>query len=207
MTNSVNMRFPHTGLYFFLRICYVIKMKEVNPMKKQELFDLLYQLASPIAMLLAGLVLVFCPDVATALVSRLLGWVITLVGIGFGIGAILDRDKSIRRGITAVGLVCIGGFLSANPLVLAAFVGKIIGLLIALRGIREVFLARSRGYGMVPAAITAAAGAFLILLPMTASRLLFSGCGIVILLAGIMMLLEKLRHRQLPPGRRDIIDV
>lgn len=175
-------------------------------MKKQELFDLLYLLASPIAMILAGTVLLLCPDVASVLISRLLGLCITLTGISFGIGAIMNRGKAVSWGITAVGLACIGGFLTANPLVLAAFAGKLIGLLIALRGIREVFLAKDRGYGLLPAIIISVAGALLFLLPMTASRLLFSGCGAVLLATGVWMLLDKLRHRRLPPDKPDIID-
>ena len=176
-------------------------------MKKQELMDLVIDLASPLAMVLAGLILVFCPDAATVLVSRLLGWAITLVGIGFGIGAIVDRRKAVSRGVTAVGLACIGGFLTANPLLLAALIGKVIGLLIFLRGLRELFLAGRQGYGLILAIVVTAAGLVLMLLPMTASRLLFTGCGVVILVAGVMMLLSKFRHRRLPPDRPDIIDV
>lgn len=176
-------------------------------MKKHEILDLFYELGSSVALILAGLVLIFCPDVASALVSRLLGWCITLVGIGFGIGAIVNRSKAVRRGVIAVGLACIGGFLSANPLVLAAFVGKLIGLLILLRGVRELFLAHSRDYGQILGLVITLAGAALILLPMTASRLVFSGCGLVILVSGVLMLVEKLRRRRLPSGRPDIIDV
>lgn len=193
-------------LYFFPVFCYAIATKEVNPMKKREILDLVYELASPAAMILAGVLLVFCPDAASALVSRLLGWAMTLVGIGFGISAIVNRSKAISRGITAVGLACIGGFLTANPLSLAAFVGKIIGLLVLLRGLRELFLSRSRGYGQLLALVLTVVGGALILLPMTASRLLFSGCGVVLLVAGVLMLLDKLRRRQLPPGKQDIID-
>ena len=175
-------------------------------MKKTDILNLLYELASPLALVLAGLILVFCPDAATILISRLLGWILTLVGIGFGIGAILNHSKAISRGITSVGLVCIGGFLSANPLLLAAFAGKLIGILILLRGIRELFLARNRGSGILLAGILTAAGFLLTLLPMTASRLLFSGCGLLILAAGVWMLIQKLRNRQLPPGKPPIID-
>lgn len=176
-------------------------------MKKQELMDFLFQMASPLAMVLAGLILVFCPDAATVLISRLLGWAITLAGIGYGIGAIVDRRKAISRGVTAVGLACIGGFLTANPLLLAAFLGKVIGLLIFLRGLRELFLAGRQGYGQLLAILVTVAGLALMLLPMTASRLLFSGCGVVILVAGVMMLLSKFRHRRLPPDRPDVIDI
>lgn len=175
-------------------------------MKKQEIWNLLYELASPVAMILAGLVLLLCPDAASVLVARLLGWAITLVGIGFGIGALLNRSKAVSRGVTAVGLACIGGFLTANPLVLAAFVGRIIGVLIALRGIRELILARGRGHGSLPGMIVTVAGVVLTLLPMTASRLIFSACGAVILAAGVWMLIDRLRDRHLPPGRQDVID-
>lgn len=175
-------------------------------MKKNQLFSLLYQIASPLALILAGLVLTFFPDTASALISRLLGWGITLAGIGFGIGAIINRRKAVSRGVTAVGLACIGGFLTANPLLLAAFVGRVIGLLIALRGIREVFLSRSLGRGQLLAVILTAAGILLTVLPMTASRLAFSACGLVVTATGVLMLLDKFRHRRLPQDKPDIID-
>ena len=175
-------------------------------MKKTDFWNLLYELASPLALILAGLILVFCPDAATVLLSRLLGWILTLAGIGFGIGALVNRCKAVSRGITSVGLVCIGGYLSANPLLLAAFAGKLMGILILLRGIRELFLARNRGYGQILSGIVIAAGALLVLLPMTSSRILFFGCGLVILAVGVWMLIQKLRNRRFPPGRPDIID-
>lgn len=176
-------------------------------MKKFDIPSLLFDLASPVAMILAGLVLTFCPDMASAVVARLLGWAITLVGIGFGIAALVNRRRAISLGVTAVGLACIGGFLTANPLVLAAFLGRIIGVLIALRGIREAFLCRSLGHSPLLAGITLGAGAVLTVLPMTASRLVFTLCGVAILVAGVWMLLQKIRDRRLPPGRPDIIDV
>ena len=175
-------------------------------MKKDTVFELFVQLASPIAMILAGLVLTFCPDAASVLISRLLGWVLTAVGIGFGIGAIVNRGRAVSRGVTAVGLVCIGGLLSANPLLLAAFLGRILGALIALRGLRELFLSQSRGHGQLLALVITIVDIALVVLPMTASRLVFSGCGLVITVAGVLMLLDRLRDRRLPPGKDDIID-
>ena len=175
-------------------------------MKKNQIFSFLYQLASPLALILAGLVLTFFPDTASALISRLLGWALTLAGIVCGIWAVFDRRRAVSKGISAVSLVCIGGFLSANPLLLAAFVGRIIGVLIALRGIREVFLSRSLGHGQLLAGILTAAGIALTVLPMTASRLVFSGCGLVVTATGVLMLLDKLRQHRLPPDKPDIID-
>lgn len=176
-------------------------------MKKRDMLSLLYQLASPLLLILLGAVLVFNPDSASALIARLLGWLMTLIGIGTGIWAILDRRSAIGKGVAAVGCVCIGGWLLANPLLLAAGIGRILGILIALRGIRDGFLSRSRGHGGLLAILTTAVGIVLVVLPMTTSRLVFSICGVVILVIGIAMLLDRLKDRRyLESGGSDIID-
>lgn len=175
-------------------------------MKKREFFDLIYLLAAPAALILVGVVLIFAPDTASVLISRLLGWVLTLAGIFTGIWAIFGGGK-VGKGLLAVGLVCVGGFLSANPLMLAAFVGRIIGVLIALRGLRDLFLSRSRGHGQTLALMLTVAGIVLILLPLTTSRIVFSLCGAVVLVLGVLSLLDRLRDaRRLPKGKDDIID-
>lgn len=176
-------------------------------MKDNRFLDLLYQLASPVAVTVLGLLLVVNPDSASVLIARVIGWLLTVIGIGFGISAILDREHAVRKGITAVLFACTGGVLSANPLLLAAWIGRIIGVLIALRGIRDLFLYSSRGYSRVLALITAAVGALLVVLPMTTSRLVFSFCGLVVLFIGIGMLVDRLKHRKrLPKGDDNIID-
>lgn len=177
-------------------------------MKKNSFLQLLYQLASPLAVILLGLVLVICPDTATALVARILGWILTVIGIGFGIAAIIDRDHAIRKGVTAVGFACVGGWLTANPLILAAWLGRMLGLLITARGIRDLMLHASYGYSRLLALITAAVGVVLMVLPLTTSRLVFSVCGIVVLLLGVGMLLDRLKQlRYLPRGNdNNIID-
>lgn len=176
-------------------------------MNKNNISRLIYQLASPVAVILLGLVLTFCPDTATAFLSRILGWILTVIGICFGIAAILDRDRAIRKGITAVAFACTGGWLTANPLLLAAWIGRLLGLLIAVRGVRDLMLCGSRGYSRILALITAGVGVVLTVLPLTTSRLLFSVCGIVVLLLGIGMLLDRLKNmRYLPGGKDNIID-
>lgn len=177
-------------------------------MIKNRLSHVPYQLASPVAVILLGLVLIVCPDIATALAARILGWILTIIGIGFGIAAIIDRDHAVRKGITAVVFACAGGWLTANPLVLAAWLGRLMGLMITARGVRDLMLCASRGYSRILALITAAVGVVLIVLPMTTSRLVFAVCGIVVLLLGIGMLLDRLKHlHYLPQGKdRNIID-
>lgn len=177
-------------------------------MKKQDIFSLIYQLASPVLLILLGLVLVFSPDTASALIARILGWVLTLAGIGFGISAIVNRSGAVGKGIMAVGCVCIGGFLSANPLLLAAGIGKLLGALIVVRGLRDLFLSRQRGHGQALALVTAVVGVVLMVLPLTTSRLVFSLCGVVVLAIGVAMLFDRLkgRHWLEDGGDPDIID-
>ena len=177
-------------------------------MKKNVFTQLVFQLASPVAVILLGLVLIVCPDTATALVARILGWILTLIGIGVGIFAIIDREHAIRKGMTAVGFACVGGWLTANPLVLAAWIGRLLGIFMAFRGIRDLMLCASRGYSRLLALITVAVGVVLVVLPLTTSRLVFSVCGIVVLLLGVGMLLDRLKQmRYLPQGKdSNIID-
>lgn len=176
-------------------------------MKKHDILSLVSQLASPVLLIVLGVILLFNPDSASALIAKLLGWIVTLVGIGIGISAIVDRRGAIGKGVCSVGCVCIGGWLLANPLVLAAGVGRLLGILIAIRGIRDVLQSRSRGHGQKLAIITTVVGIVLAVLPMTTSRLVFSICGAVILVIGIAMLIDRLKNRRyLDGGDSDIVD-
>lgn len=176
-------------------------------MKKNSVLDMLYQLASPIAVVLLGLLLTVNPDSASILIARILGWGLTVVGIGFGIAALIDRDHAVRKGITAVLFACAGGTLAAKPLLLAAWIGRIIGLLIAVRGIRDLMISHNYGYSRILALITAAVGTILVVLPLTTSRLVFSLCGLVVLFIGAGMLVDRLKNRKyLPKGDDNIID-
>ena len=171
-------------------------MKEVNPMKKRDILPLLYQLASPIALMLLGLILILNPDSASALLARILGWCAILAGIGIGVAAIFSHSGQVGKGIMAVGCVSVGGFLMRNPLVLAAGIGRLLGNLLILRGGRDIMLSNRRGHGRILAIIVTAVGVVLTLLPLTTSRLVFSGCGVVVLLAGGAMLLDRLRNKR-----------
>lgn len=165
-------------------------------MKKHDIFSLLYQLASPLALMLLGLTLIFSPDTASALLSRILGWVAILAGVGIGIAAIFSKNGQVAKGILAVGCVSIGGFLMRNPLVLAAGLGRILGVLLILRGGRDVIQSRRRGHGQLLAIAVTVIGVVLTVLPMTTSRLVFSGIGAVVLLIGVAMLLDRLKDRK-----------
>lgn len=185
---------------------YTYLKKEVNAMKKGDKIPLISRLASPVLLVLLGAILVFNPDSASAMIARVLGWILTLVGIGFGISAIVNRSGVVGKGITAVGCVCIGGFLVANPLLLAAGIGKLLGILIIIRGLRDVF--QFRGKSQLLAILTVVVGVVLVALPLTTSRLVFCICGIVILGIGITMLIDRLKNSPRLEGGDDpnIID-
>ena len=176
-------------------------------MKKNSVLNMLYQLASPVAVMLLGLLLAVNPDSASILIARILGWGLSLIAVGFGVAALLDPDHRIRKGITAVLFACAGGTLAAKPLLLAAWIGRLIGLLIAARGFRDLMISGRYGYSRILALITAVVGTILVVLPMTTSRLVFSLCGLVVLFIGAGMLVDRLKHRKyLEKGDDNIID-
>lgn len=177
-------------------------------MKKQEFFSTLRFLLAPILMIALGLLLLIHPDSASVLLSRLLGGLLTLLGIGFGIAA-LFRDRGRIGGlITAAALLIFGGILSANPLLLAAFAGRVAGLLLVIDGLGDMVQAHRRGVRFLLPLLVTILGGILVLLPMTASRLVFSLCGLAVTVIGVFMLLDRLRLRRLTGGDEDpnIID-
>ena len=176
-------------------------------MKKRDILSLVYQLASPVALILLGLILIIHPDTASALIARLLGWGMLLAGIGIGIAAIVSKRGQVGKGVAAVGCVTISGFLMRNPLILAAGIGRLLGILLILRGGRDVMLSSRSGHGRILAILTTVVGVVLTVLPLTTSRLVFSLCGVVVLGIGIAMLIDRLKGRRyLEDGDPNIID-
>lgn len=176
-------------------------------MKKQEIFSVLQLFLAPVLVILLGLLLLINPDSASVLISRLLGGILTVLGVGFGISALFS-DKKIGKLILAFALFGCGGILAASPLLLASFAGRVVGILLFLDGVTDLVNAHRRGIrGLMPLLVTILGG-ILILMPMSASRLVFGLCGLAVTVTGIFMLLDRLRRRQLPRGNDDpnIID-
>ncbi len=175
-------------------------------MRKSDILSLGRLLLGPVVMILLGALLLVSPDSASVLIGKLLSWGLLALGIGFGIGALLSEKKAGKL-IAALVLFAGSSALGRNPLMLAAFAGRVVGLLLVLDGIGDLLNARIRGVrAVMPIAVTAI-GAVLVLMPMTASRLVFSLCGLAVLILGVVMLLDRLRRPQLPGGGKpDIID-
>ena len=177
-------------------------------MNRNDLFGKIQLLLTPALITVLGLVLVFCPDSASALIAKLLGWILGLVAIGFGISALTNANG--RAGKVAAAILCavIGGWLGNNPLILAAWFGRIIGIVLILDGLQDIGANRRLGKRFVMPLLVLAVGAVLLLLPMTASRLIFSVLGVVVLILGGSMLLDRLRgYKSLnSPDDPNIID-
>lgn len=176
-------------------------------MKNEKLRSFLDLLMTPALMMVLGLVLLVNPDSASVLIAKVLGWALILVGIGFGIAAIAADRGRIGKGIAAVAFAVLGGWLAANPLVLAAWIGRIVGALLVIDGLQDMMQAKKRGTRALLPLIVAAVGVILVALPMTTSRVVFSLAGLVVLVVGFAMLVDRLKgRRRLNRGDSDIID-
>ncbi len=175
--------------------------KEVITMKKQDILSLVKLLLVPSLLILLGLILVVNPDAASALIAKIIGCVLILGAVCTGAYAIFSQSGKIGKGILAVGLAVTGGWLTANPLLLAAWIGRVLGVLVILNSIPDLIYARKQGQNVLFDAIAATVGAVLVLMPMTASRLVFSACGVAVMIIGLVMFLDRLRNqRRLQPG-------
>lgn len=177
-------------------------------MKKEDFLNKAQMLLAPVLIIVLGLVLVVNPDSASALISKLLGWLLGIVAIGFGISALLDPHGRAGKVVGAIVFAVAGGWLGRHPLVLAAWFGRIIGIILLIDGVQDILHCRRQGTTFLFPAIVALVGVILLLMPMTASRLLFFACGLVVLMVGVVMLLERLRGRKRLKGEDDpnIID-
>ena len=165
-------------------------------MKKQAILSLVQLLLVPVLLILLGLILVVNPDTASALISRLIGYVLILCAIGAGLAALLGHTGKVKKGICAAVLAIVGGWLMAHPLWLVAWISRFLGMLIMVNSGIELVYALKQKHNVVFYGAATAIGAVLILLPMTASRLVFTLCGIAVLVIGAVMLFDRLRGRR-----------
>ena len=160
-------------------------------MKKNSISAFVSRFATPAVLILLGLVLIFCPDTASALISKVAGWGLMMAGTIVAVAMLVDRNWSVSRILTILVLAALGRWLMTHPLAWAAWGGRIIGILLLLRGIRD-FTQSAFAQGKVLSVL----GLVLILLPMTASRMVFSLCGVVILVVGGGMLAERIWEKK-----------
>lgn len=183
-------------------------------MKKYTIPQLISLLGMPALTVLLGLVLLFGPDTASALIGKILGWSGVLGALAFAFGA---RSGQNRRAVVGgILLGALGVWMLMNPLFLASFMGRLLGIFLLLRGLGNLRMNRKTQGGkllVTPGLVLAAAitllGLVLILVPLATSRLVFSVVGIVLICVGIAEGIDRIRGRKLLDEGSDpnIIDV
>ena len=169
-------------------------------MKKLKFMEAVNRFGMPVTTMLLGLILLLVPDSASVIIAYGIGGVLTLAGIAFAIGALLDR--SLSKGFWALACLSIGGTLMGNPLLLARNLGRFLGIWLAIEG-GDCLRKGNRVFGTV----ILVAALVLTLSPMTLSRLVFSVCGLVVLVIGAGMLVDRIRNQKyLDEGDGNIID-
>lgn len=175
-------------------------------MKKKNMQSMVRLMLTPVLMVILGIVLVVRPDSASALVGKVLGWVLLVVGIGLLMESIAVKELTTSRILFVVVAAALGLWLVRNPLRLAAALGRIAGLLILVRAVQDIVNATRWKCGMKYALLSAIIGGLLIVLPMTTSRLVITLCGLVLVFLAVMMGLDRLRFFRHSGGGPDIID-
>ncbi len=174
-------------------------------MKKKDIFPLISALIFPAVLIVLGLILLINPDSASVLTAKLLGWGLLAAGIGFAAAAFTRPVGTAGNVLAAAACLIVGSWLLKNPLLLARSAGRLVGILLAIRGVRDLLQSGYR-QGKFLALAMAVFGVVLIVLPMTTSRLVFSACGLVVLLAGAVMLVDRIRRLSGGDSDPNIID-
>ena len=77
-------------------------------MKKHQISALISRFATPAVLILLGLVLIFCPDMASALISKVAGWGLMMAGIVIAVAMVVDGNWSLSKILTILVLVGTG---------------------------------------------------------------------------------------------------
>lgn len=173
-------------------------------MNKKTIMSLLNLFAAPVLLIVLGLILIVNPDSASALITKILGWALILGGAVSLYAAMTgDTGRRATKAIPAVVCLLVGIYFVTNPLALAKWLGRILGIVLAVQGAGEIAANWKERQSadvlcpsMILAVVTTVVGIILILLPMTTSRLLFMICGIVLLVIGAAELLDRLKDKK-----------
>lgn len=150
-----------------------------------------------IVLITAGILLLLAPDSGTALLSKVLGWLLVAVGAA---GLLVDELADLRllgAGSSITALI-FGIVLLKNPMLPAKLLGIGMGLLLIVQGLNVLSDAqrlRSCGGNALPSLILGGGmtllGAGLMFSPLATSRLLMTVVGILMILFGTARLIAR----------------
>lgn len=181
-------------------------------MREYRWTGLLRRDGGSILMIVFGILLAIEPDFASAALSAAAGWILIAAGVtalvaGFVGG--LDLGSVIAGAL----LLAAGRWLHRNPLMIASVFGVLLGFLVLSQGWRaamDASRARRRGGFWIPGTVLAAAellvGLRLIGSPLSASRLMLRGAGVIMVICGICTLTARYTGRKRIRENSRIID-
>lgn len=186
-------------------------------MKKYTPIQLIRMLGIPAVTVLIGLILLFSPDTASALIGKILAWCCILSSLALGAGALLGPAANRNNRLLWTAICFAAGFwMLLNPLTVAKFLGRVLGITLMIRGgqtaaenIRykgkKLVITRA----LVISALVVIVGAVLVILPLATSRMVFSVIGIVMICVGAAEGIDRLKGPKLLDEGEDpnIIDV
>ena len=173
---------------------------------------LLRNQGSAILMILCGGILAVCPDSVSVFASAVLGWIVIALGVMLVIAGVIGGVQ-IMTIIQGAGLLVAGSWLHRHPLMLAAVLGTVLGLVALSQGLRKGIRAlRTRRYGGFWvwnagfAALELLIGLVLIVLPLSLSRVVAAFAGIFMVICGAADLFSGWKSGYDPDGDGRIID-
>lgn len=167
--------------------------KEVVFMTMNRIKDILRLCWVQLLMILCGAVLVFFPDSAVALATKVLAWILVIVGIFRVIGNLNDRQKDMGDWVFALLFLLAGFYMIANPLSITNLIGRIFGLVLILQGAKDL-KGSVHGSAKILSLVTLIAGIVLFLLPKTLINTVLGLAGLVLIVIGAINMIDKLRH-------------
>ena len=145
----------------------------------------------PVLTCVLGLCLIFRPGSLTTSIAWAVGFLIALVGAGKLISFLRDSRKDFLGLCVAIVLLVLGFSILNKPVSLEKQVGRVIGIVLLLQGIRG-YVNPYAAHEKVSSILCCVMGSFLIVMPLAISRLAVVICGIVVLLIGIGMVVDLL---------------
>ena len=172
-------------------------------MKSHNFLSLLRLLVTPLVLMTLGVLLLCCPDSAASLVVKLLGWVLILAAVGLVVWAVAARGGILWKVLSGLLFGLAGIWMVTHPLALAAWLGRLVGILLLIQGFQDLIHSHSLKNSIFLPTLSVLAGAVLVFLPMTTSRLVFRGIGAIVLVIGLVMLYSRIQSWRRPPQGED----
>ena len=165
-------------------------------------------------LLFVGLLLLLKPDVGSAAIAAIIGWGLVIIA---ALGVCLCIASWPICGMPELGLsiggVLFGIVLLVRPLALSTILGLGLGVILIFQGVKQLRTFRTlRQLGLsaypqlIFAIVTLILAVILLVVPMTASRVVISTCAVAMILYAIVNLIYQLRRHDHEPEDPNIID-